>query len=202
MFWKKYPKLNIKYSKALDLIVLDYVKNIPKYKDWVPPTKEEVLEKVKEFNEVWNKNSNKILKAICKSLNLYFPQNIIDVYIVSGIPRCFSDPIVIKSRFTPEEFIDTLCHELIHKLLGQNKKNVKKKIVQGFAPEESETTKNHVLIYAVLKHIYLDILKEPSRLDGNIKTSSEHFNDDYTKAWKIVDETGYNKILSEFRKQR
>ena len=118
------PIIRIKYNRFLDPIFKAYIKSNPKWKDWVEPTETEAKERVKKYKEEWAKYENKILDGICKSLGLNFSQNIIDVRIVSGNDRQFSNPVVIKSGFEPDEFIESLSHELIHRLFSNNLQNV------------------------------------------------------------------------------
>lgn len=50
------PKIRIKYNRFLDPIFTFYCKNNPELKergwnDWIPPEKEKVLERAKNYNE-------------------------------------------------------------------------------------------------------------------------------------------------------
>ncbi|MBU6431522.1 hypothetical protein KGQ29_04070, partial [Patescibacteria group bacterium] len=159
------PKIRIKYNKFLDPIFKTYIKSNPKWKDWVEPTEAEVKDRVKKYKKEWVKYEKKILEGICELLDLNFSQNIIDVHIVSGNDRQFSNPVVIKSGFKLDEFIESLIHELIHRLFSDNVQNViAGKIFLEMFPDENELTRNHIITHAVLKFIYLDFLKDKEKL--------------------------------------
>ncbi len=197
----KIPKINIIYGKLLDPIFLNYCKNHPKWKNWTSPSKNEVLGKIKKYQKEWLKYEKKILLALIKVSGLSFNRDILDVYIVSGSPRQLSNPIIIKSGLLPSEFVDVLTHELIHRLLVLN--NIKKKFIidKKYASEE-ETAKNHIVVHALLKYIYLDILKDKNRLKKNILRSKHHNTNEYIRAWEIVEKEGYKKLIYEFNFNR
>ncbi len=203
-FQKKLPRIIIKYSKLLDPIFIFYCKNNPDLKargwnDWIPPTQEEIMRRIKDYKKEWREHEKEILRGMCDILGLEFKRNTIDVYIVSGNPRQLSDPIVIKSGFRPDEFIDSLTHELIHKLFQDNAKKFPISILDEMFPGETSAVKNHVITHSVLKYIYLDILKDKSRLDRDIENSKKHRTNDYIRAWEIVEKEGYMKLIKELK---
>lgn len=205
-FRKKLPKIIIKYGKLLDPVFIFYCRNNPALKDrgwndWIPPSYEEVLSRIKNYRQEWEKNEKKILDGICDILSLNFIRNKIDVYIVSGNPRQLSDPLIIKSGFKPDEFVDTLTHELIHKLFEDNTPKIPPRILEEMFPNETQKTRNHVIVYAVLKHIYLDVLNDKMRLERNIKNSKQHDTHDYARAWEIIEKEGYGELIDEFKKK-
>ncbi|MEK9182300.1 MAG: hypothetical protein AAB781_01775 [Patescibacteria group bacterium] len=194
------PKIRIKYNRFLDPIFKAYIKSNPKWKDWVEPTETEVKERVKKYKEEWTKYEKKILEGICEVLNLNFSQNIIDVHIVSGNDRQFSNPIVIKSGFELDEFIESITHELIHRLFSDNIQNVVAgKIFLEMFPNENELIRNHIITHSVLKFIYLDLLKDKEKLEINIEKSSKSSFPEYKRAWEIVEEMGYKELIAEFK---
>lgn len=200
----KIPEIIIKYNRFLDPIFIFYCKNNPELKargwnDWVPPGKEKVLERVENYKKEWAKYGDKILAEMCNVLGLNFKRNIIDVHIVSGNPRQFSDPLIMKSGFAPNEFVDSFTHELLHVLFQDNIDIFPVSILESMFPGESTTTKNHCITYAVLKFLYLDILHDNDKLERNIIRSKKHSSSDYTRAWKIVEKNGYQKIIDDFK---
>lgn len=200
------PKIRIKYNRFLDPIFTFYCKNNPELKergwnDWIPPEKEEVFKRVKNYKAEWAKYENNILSKMCEISGLNFKRNIIDVHIVSGNSRPFSNPIVIKSGFSPDEFVDVLTHELLHTFFQDNIDIFPTKILDEMFPNESRTTKNHIITHAVLKYIYLDILRDPSRLERNILNSKKHSSSDYARAWDIVEDRGYRELIADLKKR-
>ncbi|MBI2409644.1 hypothetical protein HYV30_01205 [Candidatus Kaiserbacteria bacterium] len=201
-----FPKINIKYNRFLDPIFIFYCQNNPELKergwnDWKPPEAPVVLDRVEKYKAEWAKDGGEIIKNVCTVLGLSFQRNIIDVHIVSGSSRGFSEPIILKSGFSPKEFVDTLVHELIHALLQDNIERVPVRILSDLFPDESTLTRNHIITHAVLKHVYIDILKDKSRLAENIERSSNADSPSYNRAWEIVDERGYLHLINEFRKK-
>jgi len=188
LFKKRMPKIVIKYGKLLDPIFIFYCKNSPDLKargwnDWVPPTQEEISKRIDNYKKEWSKYELKIVKGICGVLDLKFKQNIITVYIVSGNSRQLSEPIVIKSGFSPDEFIDSLTHELIHALFADNGANISISILEEMFPNETSTVRNHVVVHAVLKYIYLDILKDEKRLERNKENSRNSRIEKYMRTY-------------------
>lgn len=195
----KIPKFIIKYNRFLDPIFISYIQSDPKWKNWIVPSREIVLKRAQNYKKEWAKYEEKIIRNLCSITGLKFNRNVIDVYIVSGNPRQFSNPIIIKSGFPPDEFVDVLTHELIHKLFQDNIDIFPVKILTEMFPKESQTTKNHIFTHAILKYIYLDVLKDKKRLEKNIIKSKNHGTNDYMRAWKIVERTGYKKLIKELK---
>ncbi|MBI2099996.1 MAG: hypothetical protein HYT48_01500 [Candidatus Vogelbacteria bacterium] len=202
------PKIVIEYNRFLDPIFTFYCQNAPEWKargwnDWKPPTLEVIKERIKCYKEEWKKNEDKIIMSMCEVLGLFFHRNVIDVHIVSGNPRQFSWPIVIKSGFSPAEFVDTLAHELIHVLMTDNHDKIKwpREILEHFTHETKLTT-NHIVVHATLKYIFLDVLNDEAKLKANLERSKKHSAPDYARAWEIVEEVGYKEVLERFRKNK
>ena len=197
------PEIRIKYNRLIDPIFIFYCQNNPELKksgwnDWVPPQKEGIDRRVENYKTEWVKYEEKILKGLIEITGLDFKNQIIDVHIVSGNPRQISNPLIIKSGFLPDEFVDVLTHELLHRLLTINK--IKKEImVSEKYTEETVATQNHIIVHALLKYIYLDILKDDSRLRKNIEDSKKHSTNEYARAWDIVEKEGYMKLINEFK---
>lgn len=185
---KREPEIIIQYGRLIDPVFTFYCQNNPDLKKfgwdkWTPPTKEEIDKRIKAYKEEWEKYN--IVKEISNCLGLSFKRDVIDVYIVSGVSRSSSHPIIIKSSFTPKEFVVTLTHELIHRILTINKIP---KVV--FDPDESDTTNNHVIVFAVLKKILNEEL-----WNINIKPSSKHPSKEYARALELAEEIGPDKVI-------
>ena len=199
----KFPEIKIFYSRLIDPFFIGYNKTYHKggWDKWVAPSQEKVLAKTKELRELWRKEETRILTAVCKITELEFKRNIIDVHIVSGSPRDMSNPLIISAHNPKEDFISTLTHELIHKLFSDNirvREKVYPNIFKDMFPDEKATTQNHIIVHAILKYVYLDILKNEKRLENNIKHSERTV--DYKKAWEIVEEEGYLNLIEKLKK--
>lgn len=202
---KRSPQIIIGYSNLLDRIFTFYCKNEPSLKkgwsNWVPLSAEKLNENTKLFQENWDRDGKMMLQGVCDVLGLSFYRNVIPVYVVNGSPRPFGDPIIIRADFkSPDSFIDVLVHELIHVLFIDNQKKIPWSIFMKMFPNESPETQNHVIVNAVLKYIYLEVLNNPERLQKDTNRSKKHGSTEYTRAWEIVEERGYRKLISQFVK--
>lgn len=190
--FKDTPQIIIQYGRLIDPIFTFYCLNNPELKsrgwnDWQPPSKEEVKSRIKEYRATWSKYNLTEKISIC--LGLSFQRNVIDVFIVSGISRSSSHPIIIRSGFRPDEFVVTLAHELIHRILTIN---AIPRIT--FDQQESDTTNNHIIVFAVLK----EILNQDLWIVAG-KKASEHSTDEYSKAISVVDKIGADGIIKMVR---
>ena len=167
-------------------------------RDWI-------AESVVEYQKAWRQQEAKIMLGMTEILGLSFRQNIIDIYIASGLGT-FSDPMVISPRLEPDRFVDTLTHELLHRLLTDNT------TISGrvqLLPEwrklfdvqdRTRLMVVHIPVHAVHKAIYLDVLKAPKRLERDIDWSKRHETSDYIDAWDHVDQHGYQAIIDQLRR--
>lgn len=191
------PKITIKYNRFLDPIFIGWIQSQEKYKDWQVPDKAVVLERVKNYNLLWERYGERILTAITDVTGLSFKRNLIPIYIVSGNPRGFSDPVVLKSGYSDMEFINCLAHELIHCLFTDNYSRVNDAIPYA-APGFNSTAEDHVFLQAILKYLYVDVLGEPERLVNEMKRSNKYRNG-YELAWQVVESRGYRLLIEEFK---
>jgi hypothetical protein len=188
------PKINIIHGKLLEPFFNCYVEK--HYPDYEFKSDEEVKEKIELFRKEGQKNSDKILNAICEVTKKTFLSEKLDVYVVNATPKDMSAPIIIRSRYTPEEFIDSLIHELLHVFLRENK------IMQYKTDIDVDmTTKNHIDVFAILTHIYKNVLKDEQRLEKIKEKSNTPQNLSYKKAWDIVEKIGYKKIIETITQQ-
>jgi len=158
--------------------------------------------RVAEYEKAWQTHEKQILTHLCDMLDLTYRQNIIDVYIAPWF-HAFSDPLVIGVTQEPDEFIDTLTHELTHRLLTDNtaipyQTNILKPAWEKlFGKEHSFTCLVHIPIHAINKAIYLDVLKQPYRLERDIAFSKKLGATDYLAAWDFVQEHDYQEIIDK-----
>lgn len=197
----KFPEIKIFYNRLIDPFFIGYNKTYHKggWDKWAAPTTEQVLLKTRELKKEWKKEETKILTAICEITELEFKRNLIDVHIVSGSPRNMSSPLIISAHNPTKEFINTITHELIHKLFTDNaKEKVYPNIFKDMFSDEGVSTQSHIIVHAILKYVYLDVLKNEKMLKDNIKKSEKA--GDYKKAWKIVEKEGYLNLIEKFKK--
>ena len=160
--------------------------------------------RVAEYQKAWHPVEQKILLAMTELLGLSFRQNIIDVNIAPWF-NAFSDPMVIGVMQEPDVFIDTLTHELVHRLLTDNTAIPHDTLLLAewqklFGKEHTFGTTVHIPVHAVHKAIYLDVLKQPKRLERDIATNKQYEATDYIAAWDYVDKHDYKKIVQKLQK--
>ncbi len=180
------PIINIHYSAYLDDIYKVWIKADPRYTDWVSPPITEVKEKALLFSEIWKIKGGNILDGICSNSGLIFKRNYIPVYIVSGNTRTFSDPIVIRSGFLDEEFVNMVTHELIHCLFVDNAHSVFVRNVDKYD--------DHVVLYALMESVL------PGTVDRELDTRNFPINSKYSSAMAHVRLKGYKDILLNCQK--
>src|SRR3989338_9376752 len=100
----KEPKVIIQYGRLIDTFFIFYCQNYPDankfgWDKWVPPTREQIDKKIAIYKEEWRKYN--MAKKICDCFGMSFKRDIIDVYIVSGIPRECSHPLIMRSGLEP-----------------------------------------------------------------------------------------------------
>jgi len=152
--------INIKYSKLLDPFIKPSV--LERYPDYEFPTIEAVKEKVKLFRKVYEEKGVDLIKEMEKFTGYSFKDYPIDCHIVSAISRDMSSPLIIRSRYNEDEFLESLLHELVHILYGQNK--------VPFITGYDDTVSNHIPVYRILRHLGYD---------------NEPVSEDYRKAWEL-----------------
>ena len=165
---------------------------------------DEWMEKrVKDYQKAWRPYRQKILQGMTETIGLYFRQGIIDVYIAPWF-NAFSDPMIIGVMREPDEFIDTLTHELIHRLLTDNttiphETKLLSEWQNLFGKNHSFSTLVHIPVHAIHKSIYLDVLDAPNRLKRDINGNKKFNATDYVKAWDYVEKHEYKKIIDKLK---
>ncbi len=158
--------------------------------------------RVDAYRVAWKQYDRVILNAITSRLELQFYLPVIDASIAPMIPS-FSTPLQINFKSEPDEFVDILTHELIHILMSDNRENIEPDdLVKIHWSEYEPKIGIHIMVHAVLKYVYLDVLKQPDRLKRDIHRSQTPA---YALAWKIVEESDYSAIIeqmSDFVEQR
>lgn len=187
-------KVAIQHSKSLEPFFDFYVRNSSDvlglgWKNWVTPNQEEVYSRIKIYKDIWDKYEEKIINEICSSLNLSFKENI-NVYIVAGVNRSISNPIVISSHHPPKKFVTELTHELIHFIFRDEDFKFSNILAQK---TNNKIINNHILVYAVLRKIF----ENDTEMSKLIVPSMD---ENYIEAYKISE--NYEDILSFFRENK
>jgi hypothetical protein len=153
---------------------------------------------VEAYITAWQPYEQKILTGMRELFGLEFHQNVIDVYIAPWF-YAFSDPMVLGVKFSDSEFIETLTHELLHRLLTDNT-SVRKddlSLLDGWkaivGDNHAKNTMIHIPVHAGLKAMYLDVLREPAHLASDIARCEK--NEPYKKAWEYVEANDYIDIV-------
>ncbi|OHA16252.1 MAG: hypothetical protein A2743_02950 [Candidatus Taylorbacteria bacterium RIFCSPHIGHO2_01_FULL_43_47] len=175
-------KITIRYNRFLDPIFLVYVKTLPKYKDWKPATLRTVLRRTAVYREIWNAKGISLLRKIYKVADLKFKRNLIEIHVVSGNPRPFSNPIVITANYNETKFLLVVLEELLHVLLKDNR-------VPFIKSRDNLTVRKHVQVFSIL----LKVLDKET-VDYAIENSKPHR--DYYRAWLLALKQ-HNKSVSE-----
>ncbi len=196
----KIPEIRFKSSRLLSGAFMEYRKKVKGLKKVKVPTRQEMVTILDEREKAWKKYEKKIVPAMQRIVGRNFYQNIIDVYTVYG--QAFSQPLVISMRWPIESFVDCLTHELIHVLITDNaqKDNRNPWVEKAYPKIKDPTVLSHILVHAVLKEIYLNVLKQPDRLARDIEKCQKWPS--YKKAWEIVERDGHEKIIEGFRKSK
>ena len=156
-----------------------------------------IKSRVQSYEQAWWPIEEKILTGMCEVFDLSFYLPVIDISLAPRIPT-FSTPFLMNLKYEPDEAVDIITHELLHILLSDNKEGVDlgAYLEQHYA-QEPLRARNHVLVHAGLKHIYLDVLAEPVRLERDISRCAQR--PDYKRAWDIVEATGYKELIRSFK---
>jgi len=195
------PKIKIKYSRFLDSLLREFFLLKKENKDKALVETEDLFKNIEGYKKEWVIYEKQVLTGLLKLLPTNFYHSVIDVYIVSYWPlgRGSSEPIIIRGTFRVESFINVLIHEIIHFFLSNNNQKIfpSKLIKEMFPSEKNIKTINHIIVSAIEKYIYLDILKDNNRFVKE-KEKTCRF-ESYKKAWDIVEERGYMELINEFK---
>jgi len=193
------PKITFCYSSPYDLHWREWIaqQSTSNQKSFLEI--EEVLGIVKKIEKIWASIEDETFKEISKVLKLNWREDNIPCYIVSNA-RALSDPLTIGvNNRGPNRVIETLMHELTHRIFIQedNRRKTKQswEEIKNKYPDQSKVTHSHIICFSLLKHLYLTFFNQKT-LEAEIKRCEK--KDDYRKSWEIIEKEGYMKILSEF----
>ncbi len=193
------PEIRIKYAWLL-ANEASVVMN-EKYGDGTPLRSfDEYVKVAEQYATWWRPHNDVILHGLCEVLDLEFRQNIIDVNIVPWF-NPISDPMTVGPAFKSEDtFINTLTHELIHRLLTDNTStdyyhNFISDWEKLFGSKHDKKTLVHIPVHAVMKKLYIDKINRPDLLELDLIETED--NPPYANAWSYVQANDYNKIIND-----
>lgn len=198
-----YPEIRIKNAFLLRESASEGLNEL--WGDGTPLDDHDHYQKIVDaYNKAWQPKEALIMNAMQDILGLQFKHNIIDVYIAPWF-AAFSDPMVIGVQNKPDSFVDTLTHELLHRLLTDNTKldlpledvSLSAEWATLFGQKHTWNALIHIPVHAVLKDIYHNVLKEDYRLDRDIDEHQKY--EDYKTAWEYVENNGYKEIISQLK---
>lgn len=197
------PEIEFRYSWIYDQRIKRYLTAIARHdevlrhglQNW--PKERSILKAVNRYEKEWGGQGRVVLAEISRVSGLKWRQKKITVYVVGRIIP-FSDPLTMPIYKSRIKFVDTLTHELLHQIQSQNRDEVLNfyKFVYRKYKNESVITKNHIIVHAIHKYLYLKFFGV-KRLNLDIKSCSRRI--DYNRSWNIVQSEGYENLIKEFR---
>lgn len=166
-------------------------------------------QKTQAYRKAWKKHEKNILAGLQSALGVSFYKPVIDVSCAPFfIPK--SDPLIMNFNEEPDQFIDVLMHEICHVLLTDNNQHQSNGLTpkldliavwqELFSGEEDFNVLAHIPVHALSKYIYLDVLKEPSRLVRDKKAVEEwEGSGAYVRSWQYVEEHDYKHIIEQLK---
>lgn len=199
------PEIRINYARLLQE---DVSKKISKLNNWWLPSDEKSMERTEDYRRAWKPKEPQILILMQDCLGVAFYKKVIDVHIAANIlPK--SQPLIISMQDTPDQFIDTLTHELIHVLLTDNSKlslqganrdfQISNVWQNMFNSEQDLSTLSHIPVFAVFKKIMLDVHQDSSRIDRDKEMLKKFGSTSYLKSWDYVEKVGYEEIIEKLK---
>lgn len=158
------------------------------------------------FNEVWEKDS----KALWEELFKRFPYGFKRKEYTGTLSVCpkapsYSNPLVFnitrllksfvkeKPLWEDYKFVDLVFHEMIHNWLVENF-NYQTKLLEKYK-DENPGVKNHFHLMAIQAYVYSKLEKK-EMLDW-IDFRYQQMPPDYQRAWQLVKEEGYEKVVDD-----
>lgn len=200
----KQPEIRIFYSWLLAGDISKQIQEL--HPDWKFDDDETLELYAENYRKEWAKYNDKILTALVNALGVSFYKSVIDVACAPNIVPV-SDPLIISFRTFPDQFVDVLTHELCHVLLTDNTTysihsshkdlDLRDRWAALFGTEHESNTLVHIPVHALCKYIYLDVLRDPSRLERDMKDVQQYAP--YRAAWKYVNNHDYKDIIRDLK---
>lgn len=149
------PTINIRHGKLIDPFFKGFI--AAKYPDFVFLTEEHVLAQIALYKTAYQERGAALVEQMLAYTGLTFQRNIIDCFIVTATDRDMSAPLIIRARYTADEFLEVLLHELAHILMTDNGTKLNLNL------HENKTIENHIPVYAIMRH--LGFTTEPTSVE-------------------------------------
>ncbi len=186
----------IRYNKILDEITKAHALTLPKHAERASQETDmnEVSKKIGQYIEAGTPIKEKVVEAIEKMAKRPFPYSVVNVNMVWIVHRTEAQAMIFPVSLSVDEFIILLTRELMHLSWPLYTAEFEEKY-----KNETPIVRDHIIIHAMLQHLWCDVLKRPDYLEMSKARSDRHSTDDYTKAWEIVEKEGYMNVLNYIR---
>ncbi|MFH1175648.1 MAG: hypothetical protein V1698_02915 [bacterium] len=108
--------------------------------------KQEIVKSVKEYQEIWDKEGDKIVQAIEKVSGFSFAEAEIEAVVYEGAGH--SNPFQLNATYSKEVKKGKLMHELCHRLVSDNN------IIVKINNSKDKTLEIHKLLYLILYDVW------------------------------------------------
>lgn len=190
------PKLSFIYAYPLDV----ELRRSFEERDQIYPSQDEIRKVMQRWKAIWQEQNerNNILEKLSE-ITRRVPARNLECFIFGRGLTPKSTPFMLpvwnrqQEQWSDSKFVDLMIHELLHIFLATDNEVYWKEVQEKHVHEEP-VTQNHILLYAMLNHIYQDIWHtEP------IDFSRDNLPPGYARAIEIVKKQGYNKIIQEYK---
>ena len=196
------PVISLAYNPRLDAICSLFRGGAIR-KEW----ETELTSRQDEFENLWKMAGPKLIEATENITKVSFPSRKYTARLtLCDLPSQSILGISVNMRYSLDSFtqtpvpmrykVDTLFHELLHKVLAEYPVN-ESIFLKQYASEPGRT-REHIHLLALQKAILLT-LNEPEALKSIIDTDSQLPGGYYKRAWEIVNatDTEYLKYVAE-----
>lgn len=194
------PEVRILFS---DLLYYGESQILAKHYEKTVEPKEYCITKISKYREEWQKRSNTILLGMQDIYKLNFYRPVIEATMAPFFAP-MSMPLLMNFRPETDSFVDVLTHELFHILFNDNHlvnyqtgENLLELWRNLFGQDIESKILVHIMVHSGLKEIYLDVLKEPYRLERDIKECQQW--PAYKAAWAYVEDNDYKEINKKIK---
>lgn len=186
----------IRYNKILDDITRAHAltKEALKERAIKPTDIDKIREKIDAYNQILKPIKDILISEIERMTGVKFPYSRINVNVVHVVYQTEAFALIVPSSLTPDGFLLTIIHELMHLSGGVFSDEYKKRY-------ESEIVecRIHIMIHAMIERA-LHVIGRADLLDIAYEKTLRHPTPDYTRAWDIVRRDGYDNILALMKK--